>query len=130
MFEDLGDLTLTSYLLFISIKYFYFYLHHYIFFCPIVSVAAVHACIRGSFPSGCSHLPLPPLQFGDSLHLLFGCLHHPPFHESCHLWFSGRAVQEVLDPIPGLSEPKDHQGQTGVTESEPVFQMIVSQWDF
>lgn len=89
-------------------------------FCPFVSAAAVHACLRGSFPSGRSHLPLPSLQSGDSLHLLPGRLHHPPFHEPGHLWFSGRAVQKVLDPVLGLSDPKYHQGQTGVTESEPV----------
>ena len=126
MFVDLGDPRLTCLLFIIYLKIFLFLSSPLNFFCLFVSAAAVHACIRGSFPSGRSHLPLPPLQSGDSLHLLFGCLHHPPFHEPCHLWFSGRAVQEVLDPVPGLSEPKDNQGQTGVTEREPVFQLTVN----
>lgn len=87
------------------------------FFCPSVSAAAVHACLCGSFPSGRSHLPLPPLQSGDSLHLLLGRLHHPSFHEPCDLRFSGWAFQEVLGSVPSLSKPKHHQDQTGVTES-------------
>lgn len=84
----------------------------------LVSAAALHACLRGSFSSGCSHLPLPPLKSGDPLHFLPGRLHHPPFPEPCDLWFSGWALQEVLGPVPGLLEYRP--GQTGVTESEPV----------
>ena len=91
-----------------------------------VSAAAVPACLRGSFPSGGSHLPLPPLQSRDPLHLLPGRLHHPPLYEPTHLRFSGWAVQEVLDPVPGLSGQKYCQGQTGVTASEPACEIITS----
>lgn len=84
----------------------------------------MHACLCGSLPSGRSHLALPSLQSGDSLHLLPGRLHHPSFLEPRDLRFSGRAVQEVLDSVPGLSEPNYRQGQTDVTEVQPVGQSV------
>lgn len=99
-------------------------------FCRPVSAAALHACLCGSFPSGRSHLPLPSFKSGDSLHLLPGRLHHPSFHEPGHLWISGRAVQEVLGPVPDLSEPMHRPGQTAVAEGEPVGEMTTSGFDW
>ncbi len=90
------------------------------FYCPLVSAAAVHASLCGPFPSGRSNLHLSPLQPGDPLHILPGRLHHPSFHEPCDIRFSGREVQDVLDPVPGMSVPKHCEGQTGVAENEPV----------
>lgn len=87
-------------------------------FLVFVAAAALHACLRGSFPSGCPYLLLSQLKSGNTLHLLPGRLHYPPVPEPCDLWLSGRAIQEVLGPVRGLLEPKHHPGQTSDPEGE------------
>lgn len=81
------------------------------------SAAAVHAGLRGSLPAGGSHLHLPPAEPGDPLHLLPARLHHPSFPEPGCLWLPGRALQEVLDPVPVLSESEHHPDQACGPES-------------
>jgi len=100
--------------------------NYFILPCATVSAAAVHAGLRGSLPPGCPNRPLPSAEPGHPLHLFLACLHHPSFPEPCDLWFSGRAVQEVLAPVRVLSESQDRWGQDSTTDREPTGEITIS----
>lgn len=86
--------------------------------------AALHAGLCGALPAGSAHLPLPGPQPGDPLHLLPGGVHHPSLPQPRHLRLQGRAVPQVLGPLPGLLGPSlrplAHQATEAVAEGQPV----------
>lgn len=78
--------------------------------CFPAALSGCSACWPGSLPAGRTHLHLPPAQPGDPLRLLPARLHHPSFPEPRRLRLSGRALQEVLDPVPVLPESERPAG--------------------
>lgn len=87
------------------------------YFVSFAAAAAVPAGLRGSLPAGGPDLHLPPAEPGDPLRLLPARLHHPSLPEPGRLRLPGRALQEVLAPVPVLSRSEPHSGPARAVES-------------